>query len=179
MSWAVRTIGMILLAACPAALPAQTTSDSRPLTPQQSDRLLPLKPHGPEHTEKSKQPDGLQQIVTIVGSLAAVLGIFFLIVWVFRRASPQGMGSLPAEAFETLGRAPLSGHQQVHLLRCGSRLLLVAVGTSAAGNSASTLTEITDPAEVDRLVRLCQKTRAGSSTVAFRQAFRQVGDRHA
>lgn len=125
--------------------------------------------------ESSKQPGGLRSALTVVGSLAVVLGVFFLIVWVLRRASPAILGSLPAEAFETLGRAPLAHHQQAHLLRYGNKLLLVSV--SAAG--ATTLSEITDPAEVDRLTNLCRQTRPSSPAAALRQVFRQAEDSHA
>ena len=51
------------------------------------------------------------------------------------------------------GRAPLAGRQHVHLLRCGSKLLLVSV----TPGGAETLTEVTDPAEVDRLAGLCRQ----------------------
>ena len=125
----------------------------------------------------SKPPGGLQSVTTVGGSLAVVLGIFFLIVWLLRRASPGGLGILPAEAFEVLGRAPLANRQQVHLLRCGNKLLLVAVAGAGAG--AKTLTEITDPAEVDRLAGLCRQARPGSPAATFRQVFRQVEDRNA
>ena len=55
-----------------------------------------------------------------------MLGIFFLVVWLLRRASPRGPAALPGEAFEVLGRAPLANRQQAHLLRCGNKLLLVS-----------------------------------------------------
>jgi flagellar biogenesis protein FliO len=85
-----------------------------------------------------------------------------------RRTSAAGFGSLPCEAFEVLGRAALANHQQVHLLRCGAKLLLVSV--TAAG--AQTLTEITDPAEVERLAGLCRQARPSGAATAFRQVFR-------
>jgi hypothetical protein len=53
----------------------------------------------------------------------------------------------------------------MHLVRIGRKLLLIAV--SPAGSE--TLTEITDPVEVDRLGGLCQQHRAGSATHSFRQ----------
>ena len=130
------------------------------------------------HSETSKLPGGLSSFTTVGGSLAVVLGIFLLIVWVLRRASPGGAGILPAEAFEMLGRAPLANHQQVHLLRCGNKLLLVAVAAAGAA-PRKTLTEITDPAEVDRLAGLCRRARARQRpTATFRQVFRPSGGTH-
>ena len=92
-----------------------------------------------------------------------MLGIFFALVWVLRRASPPGAALLPTEAFEVLGRAPLANRQQAHLLRCGNKLLLISAG--AAG--AEPLTEITDPAEVDRLTELCRQARPSIATTAL------------
>jgi flagellar biogenesis protein FliO len=112
-------------------------------------------------------------VVTVVGSLALVVGIFLVVAWTLRRATPQATAALPGEVFEVLGRAPLSGRQQVHLLRCGTRLLLVSV--TPAG--AETLTEVTDPLEVERLVSLCQRSRPGSATATFRQVFDQLTGR--
>ena len=109
-------------------------------------------------------------MVTVAGSLGVVLGIFLLIAWLFRRAAPQGLTRLPNEAFEVLGRAPLAGRQNVHLLRCGNKLLLVSI--TPAGTE--TLTEITDPQEVDRLAGLCRQAGPQSSTAAFRQIFEQL-----
>jgi hypothetical protein len=39
-----------------------------------------------------------------------------------------------------------------------------------------TLTEITDPLEVDRLAGLCQQTRPDSATTMFRQVFEQLAE---
>jgi hypothetical protein len=61
----------------------------------------------------------------------------------------------------------------MHLVRFGHKLLLVSV--TAGG--AETLSEIIEPAEVDRLAGICQQAQPNSATHAFRQVFRQFGDR--
>jgi flagellar biogenesis protein FliO len=191
-----RTIGLILLAAYPAGLSAQaisypdrgsSTNAVMPTAYQQSiasgengadnaSPSLPLKPRTPGSPAESKpRPGGIQSIAAISGSLAAVLGLFLLVVWLLRRASPSATATLPIEAFEVLGRAALPNRQQVHLLRCGSKLLLVSI--TATG--ADTLTEITDPEEVDRMADLCRRPQRGKSTVSFRQALRQAEKRNA
>jgi flagellar biogenesis protein FliO len=116
----------------------------------------------------------LPSVVTVAGSLALVLGIFFLVAWGMRRASPAGGTALPGEVFEVLGRAAMASRQQVHLLRCGNKLILVSVTTAGA----ETLTEITDPAEVDRLAGLCRQAHPNSATAAFRQVFGQFASGH-
>ncbi len=134
----------------------------------------PLTPLSPPSKTNSRDPlkkiGDLPPLMTVASSLGMVLGIFLLIVWLIRRAAPQGLTRLPNEAFELLGRAPLAGKQQVHLLRCGHKLLLVSI--TPAGTE--TLTEITDPLEVDRLAGLCRQAHPHSSTAAFRQIFEQL-----
>jgi flagellar biogenesis protein FliO len=135
-----------------------------------ADGGLPLPRRDASQGSRSSGPGGLGSLVTVGGSLAVVLGLFLLVAWGLRRAVPRSATALPAEVFEMLGRAPLAGRQQVHLLRCGRKLLLVSI--SPAG--AETLTEITEPEEVDRLAGLCQQTRSGSATATFRQVFQQL-----
>jgi flagellar biogenesis protein FliO len=159
------------VAAEPRQLPA--AADAAPVA--NASPLPPLKPHAAtSHAETDKPVGGVRSLITVGGSLTAVLGLFFLVVWMLRRASPRGSGTLPLEVFETLGRAALASHQQVHLLRCGNKLLLVSV--TATGTE--TLTEISDPAEVDRLVGLCRRPRSGGTAATFRQALRQAENRH-
>lgn len=112
---------------------------------------------------------GLGSVVTVTSSLAIVLGLFFVTAWLMRRTGSGGLASLPSDVFEVLGRAPLNHRQQVHLLRCGTKLLLV----SLTPDSAETLTEIDDPDEVTRLAGLCRANHAGSASAAFRQVLHQ------
>jgi flagellar protein FliO/FliZ len=142
-----------------------------PLTPQNKESRIPLTPADKGNTKDSaKKNSGTPSMVTVCGCLGVVLGIFLLIAWIFRRAAPQSLARLPSEAFEVLGRAPLAGRQNVHLLRCGNKLLLVSITPSGT----ETLTEITEPAEVDRLAGLCHQAGSQSSTAAFRQIFEQL-----
>jgi len=56
------------------------------------------------------------------------------------------------------------------LLRVGNKLVLVAV----TPGGAEALTEVTDPAEVDRIVGLCQQHDRHSTTQAFEQVFQSL-----
>ena len=133
----------------------------------------PLAPPGTAgRTGGNHDPGGLSSVLTLCGSLAVVLAGFFVIVWVLRRASPRGFGMLPPEAFEILGRAPLANRQQAQLVRCGNKLLLVAVNTEGA----QTLTEITDPAEVERLAAVCRPARPSGSAVGRQLRRREPRD---
>ncbi|MDD4785604.1 MAG: flagellar biosynthetic protein FliO, partial [Pirellulales bacterium] len=116
-----------------------------------------------------------RSIATVISSLAIVLGLFCIVAWLIRRAAPSGSGVLPSDVFEVLGRASIAKGQQVQLLRCGDKLLLVC--TTPEGTE--TLTEIEHPDQVTRLAGLCKSAQAGSATAAFRQAFQQFSGRSA
>ena len=134
------------------------------------DELLP-----PRNSKgKSVQPTatgGKGVVTTIVSSLAIVIGAFLLLVWFSRNALPRAALTLPNEAVELLGKTTLSGKQQLQLLRVGNKLLLVNI----TSNSAETLTEITDPVEVERLCGMCSQDQPGSISATFRQVLNQFG----
>jgi flagellar biogenesis protein FliO len=138
------------------------------LPPSHAKAGLPLAPR--RDAAKSARSNANSPLVTAMGSLAVVLALFFVAAWVLRRANPQSAQALPSEVVELLGRAPLPGRQQMHLIRCGNKLLLVCL--SPAG--AETLTEITDPLEVDRLAGLCRQAHPQSATATFQQIMQQL-----
>ncbi|HEX5446179.1 MAG TPA: flagellar biosynthetic protein FliO, partial [Pirellulales bacterium] len=121
--------------------------------------------------DRARPVGGTSSMMTGMASLAVVLGLFFAVAWMLRRGLPAGPAVLPREAVEVLGRTPLAGRQHAHLLRCGNKVLLVYL----AQGVAETLTEITDPLEVDRLVGLCRQSHPQSTTASFRQVLQQFG----
>ena len=60
-------------------------------------------------------------LLTTFGSLAVVLGLFFLVAWVMRRNLPARSGALPGDVLEVLGRSTLAGKHQLHLIRLGDK----------------------------------------------------------
>jgi flagellar biogenesis protein FliO len=133
--------------------------------PHVADRTLPLLPRGPQSSSTKRAPaSGASALVTVTSSLAVVLGVFLLIVWLGRRVHPNGSLLLPKEVVEVLGRAPLSPRQHMHLVRIGNKLLLLSVNAT----SATTLTEISDPDQVDRLAEACH-CRPDQVRATFRQ----------
>lgn len=161
----------------PPRLPIKIVQSAEPMQDARgssdADAPLPLEPRSrPRSDERSsrlpKSPAGAA--TTVIASLAVVLGLFAIIVWVARRVGPKGNTALPGEVVETLGRAPLSGRQEMHLVRVGNKLLLLSVTPTGA----ETLTEITDPVEIDRLAGICQQTQSGSITASFREVFSHV-----
>lgn len=111
-------------------------------------------------------------LYTMGTGLAIVVGAFLLFAWVLRR-SGQGRasrGMLPADAVSVLGRVSLTSRQVAQLLRVGNKLVLVAL----TPGGAETLTEVTDPVEVDRLMGLCQQHDPRSTTKAFEEVFQNL-----
>jgi flagellar biogenesis protein FliO len=109
---------------------------------------------------------------TVLSALAIVIGAFLLFTWAVKRGgrAARRRGQLPADVVSVLGRVPLTARQFAELLRVGNKLVLV----SLTPNGAETLTEVTDPAEVDRLVGLCQQNNPFSTTKAFEHVFQQM-----
>jgi flagellar protein FliO/FliZ len=135
-------------------------------------KLAPRSESGRQHSQKPSTPTPSGALATVGGSLALVLGLFLVIAWCARRITPAGAAILPKEAVELLGRTSLATRQQAHLVRIGNKLLLVAI--SPAG--AETLTEITEPTEVEHLTALCHRSKPTSSTLAFRQALTELAN---
>ncbi len=126
-----------------------------------------------ERREGPRTPSAMPAIVSMLGSLTLVLGLFLGLVWLMRRGMPKGTRLVSNEVVEVLGRAPLAARQQMHVIRFGNRILLVAVSPTGA----ETLAEINEPAEVDRLAGICQQAHTHSATNAFKQIFRQFAER--
>ena len=131
------------------------------------EKALPLAPAGKNKTHEHSGT--FSGIASVIGSLGIVLGLFFLVTWLFRRGMPKGAAQLPSDVIEVLGRAPLAGRQNMHLIRLGSKLILV----SATPGGMDTLAEVTDPLEVDRLLGLCKQAQPNSVTGTFKQLLYQ------
>jgi len=119
----------------------------------------------------SSPPSSAQYLSTALGSLAVVVGLFFVVAWAMRRALPATSQRLPRDVVEVLGYVTLAPRQQARLVRLGHKLLLVSVTPSGS----ETLSEVTEPAEVERLVTLCGGATAGAgSTTGTAATFRDL-----
>lgn len=148
---------------------------TEPITPNATDEPMPLRAStNPQRLrpDSSRANSGSRATTTMLGSLTVVLAAFFVLVWLSRKTAPKGLTPLPGEVFESLGRAPLTGRQQMQLIRLGNKLVLLNVTSTGA----ETLTEITDIDEVNRLAALCQQGRTGSISDTFRQVLSQYAD---
>lgn len=161
------------------AFPFRLASGEEPVAASSSPAPPALK-LGPRSSEaKSKlvaptPPTAGKAIGSVVGSLAVVLGLFLAVVWVSRRFAPAGSAVLPKEVVELLGRAPLAGRHTMQLVRVGNKLVLLAISS----NGAETLTEVTDPVEVEHLAALCRRGKADSATASFTTVLGQLTREH-
>jgi flagellar protein FliO/FliZ len=133
-------------------------------------KLAPRNTSGKRSLDRPAPVTPATAIGTVVSSLAIVLGLFLGLVWFTKRVAPSGAQPIPKEAVELLGRAPLADRQTVQLVRVGNRLLLVAL----SAGTAHTLTEITDPGEVEHLAGLCRQGRADSASASFGRVLNQL-----
>ena len=82
--------------------------------------------------------------------LAFVLCLILIVAAWAKRHLPQANSALPSEAVQILGQRAVGQRQMIQLIRCGSRILVLG----ATPNGLTTLSEITDPVEVDYLAGL-------------------------
>ena len=108
---------------------------------------------------------------SIAASLFVVIGLFMAFAWVGKKNMKPGSGKLSKEIIQVLGKSQLSGKQQLELVRVGQKLLLLCV----TQHNVETLTEITEPSEVERLLAIVRQDTPGSMTSTFQDVLTQMG----
>ncbi len=141
-----------------------------PIDPPTESRTSKSAPTS-DSQSRSSRTTGRNVAWVVISSLAIVLGLFFLVVWVSRRALPKASANLPKEVLELLGRSPLGSRHHLQLVRLGHRLLLISV----TQDGAETLSEITDQDEVNDVVASCRRQAADSVSGTFRNVLFQLG----
>jgi flagellar biogenesis protein FliO len=142
-------------------------ADSRTIPPRSSDTARKTTGKTDRARQPSKIPDGGWW--TTLGGLVAVLALIFLCAKILKKGVPAAQRTLPAEVIEILGRKALDYRHTVHLVRFGSRMLMI--GTSQEG--MTTLSEVTDQAEIDFLAGLCKPSESASVAQSFQQLFQR------
>jgi flagellar biogenesis protein FliO len=150
--------------------PGPVTTDRRRLAPPSRDALLS---HTTSDNIRSKLPFDIphvESLGTAGAGLVLVVGLFLLCVSLMRRGGPSPTTPLPQDAVAVLGRVPLTPKQFAHLIQVGNKLVLVSIN----GDRTDTITEITDPAEVERLLVMCLKGSRQSSSADFQKLLAQM-----
>jgi flagellar biogenesis protein FliO len=140
----------------PAAFAQADESDApRLLTPRTKSAEAQSKPLSP-----AKRKLGQTSLWGTVAGLFAVFGVFVGVrIWLTRHG-PVGLRGLPVEALELLGRRTIEPRVSIHIVRCGPKILILGVGP----DGVRTLTEITDPVEIDLMAGACRKKDFPRST---------------
>lgn len=89
--------------------------------------------------------------------LTLIAGGAYLLRWQGRRFA----GILPDEVVQILGRRYLDQRNSLQLIRCGSKILVLANSTQ---HGLRTLSEITDPVEVETITGQCLSPSAESGS---------------
>ena len=131
---------------------------SRPRV-RESLQGLPLPPRSEQsdasnssHSSRLKPAQSSGSLITMAISLGMIVGVLILAGRGMKRFGFQGVPTLSADALELLGRRTIEPKITVHLVKCGSRVLVLGVGP----DGVQTLSEINDPEEVEKLVLACQ-----------------------
>lgn len=107
-----------------------------------------------DHESKGPHAGPTVPIVTVVSSLAVVIGLFGALVWVSRKSTRSSAAGrvLPDQALKVLGQKPLGSGNSIMLVRCGHGVMMV--GVSPAGMYP--IAHLTDQDEVSRLEAICE-----------------------
>ena len=143
---------------------SQRLSDVRPITP--TGRNL-----SSASSASRKSSPGSGSPWKTLGALAFVLALIIVGAKLWKKHGLGIAAGLPAEAIDVLGKRHLDSRQSIHLIRLGSRIIVL--GSSTDG--LRTLAEVTDPVEVDYLAGLCRQENSGGSAA---QSFRTLFSRH-
>lgn len=158
------------------------------LTPQVSaEPLLRADPERPQNLRPltrpvestAESPDAAAAAVpdrSSTGSLlttCGALGLVVMLVLGLARAWKQrggvASGGLNDAVFEILGTRRLTVKQSIQLVRVGSRILVLGLSESGI----ETLSEITDPQEVEHLADACRATKTDSAGRPLRAMYDQ------
>lgn len=132
------------------------TGDGEP-TSQESDQMRP--PY--------------LDMARLAASLAAVLGLVVAGAWAFKRFAPRTAGMFGSGTLKVLARTYLGPKQMVSLVSVPGRLLVVG----STQQSVSTLAEITDPAEMERVLTVFERNSPKSASEAFKNIMATVTGR--
>lgn len=134
--------------------------------------LKPRTTAATSETDGSSKPrsSSFGAVLTMFTSLLVVIMVFFGFMFMLKKANGGSTSELPRDVFQILGTSRLAGRHSLFLLRLGHKLVLVHAGSG----EVQAITEVTDPAEVDRLCGSCEENQPNSLTQSFKQVLKNV-----
>ena len=123
------------------------------------------------HAASRQRLTGGPSWVHMTSRLAIVLGLFGGLLVVQRWLGGQRLAAVPSDVIQVYGRVPLNSRQYLLLVRVGERLLILL----ESPQGTSRLGEITDPAEVSRLVERFRHDATSAAPTLAREFLGQMG----
>jgi flagellar biogenesis protein FliO len=121
-------------------------------------------------TSSGRSSDLMMDVPRLVGAMALVLGLIFLLRWLGPRLFSAAPAASATRAVQVLSRSLVAPRQSVVLMRVGRRLLVV----SDNGSQLASLAQITDPDEVAALVGQLQNEKLDSAGKTFGALFSRL-----
>jgi flagellar protein FliO/FliZ len=161
----------LLLTICVVLIAGPALAQAPAVPIPKPDLQLPERPDTRTSSAKSRSTPPTASLWGTIAALGVIALGLVLAVRFLKRHGPPSLRGLPTDAVEALGQRILSRGVAVHLVRCGSRMLLLGVGP----DGVRTLSEITDPVEVDRLTGACRRRDESSTGLgAFAHAWQRT-----
>ncbi len=166
------------------AAPAQVAAPARPAA--ESRALFPenFRPVA-AGTQPSPAPGavdatGWRALLPMLGPLALVLVVIFVLAMVLKRATGNSASFMaaraPAGLLEVLGRYPVGRGQTLLLLKLDQRIVLMgqSAPTRSAPGSMSTITELTDPQDVAAILLKVAESEGTGPAARFTSMLRDA-----
>jgi flagellar biogenesis protein FliO len=107
-----------------------------------------------QHDKGTAKPSGWS---SMTGSLVIVITLIIGCGYFLKRVRGPDRGVLPDEILQILGRKTLDPRTTLQLVHCGSKILIL---TNSIQHGVRTLSEITNPTDVETILRQCQSSFA-------------------
>jgi Flagellar biogenesis protein len=141
-----------------------TTPDRLKIKPVDGDVL---KTDG--SASKSRAPGSTMSVAWTLGCLAFICAFMIVGARLFKKKMGISSQALPVEVLNLLGRKQLTPTQQIYLVRLGPKVVMIGAGP----DGLRTLSEITDPVEVDLMTGLCLQKDEPTSPQQFLRLFQK------
>lgn len=165
----MRGLACLVILVCCLGTACSASADSRDV----DSRSIP--PRSKESTAKGRalserRGSNSGNWTTVTAALVVVVVLILLAAKVLQKRGMLAPGELSREAVHVLGRKVIDYRNTIHLVQCGSRVLVL--GSSQSG--LVSLSEITEPAEVEALVEQCHAREPTSVADGWGEMIRRL-----
>ena len=163
-------------------------ASGEPARKSDADRQLETRPSRPDDDGKLPARSAEDRLVSdgesgdgggwtglwrTIGALGLVAALIFVARYLLRRFGGRSAAVGRGGPIDVLARVPVAAKQHLLLVRFGERLVLAGSGPGAL----TTLSEITDPGEVERVLKSLTESQSGSFAHLFRKKSDEFANR--